>query len=71
MKDDTYIMVFGKFKGYTLKEILLHQPTYLLWLDNNTNIKLTEELKQRAINMTRRPAYNSPIDNIISHDIYN
>lgn len=39
-------MPFGKYKGYTLSEVIEVDPSYLEWCCNNLNVKVTEDVKE-------------------------
>lgn len=39
-------MPFGKYRGYTLSDIIEVDPDYLEWCCNNTKVKITEDVKE-------------------------
>jgi len=42
----TDVLDFGKFKGKTIEEVLEIQPTYLRWMEDETDLTdFTEEVK--------------------------
>lgn len=43
------IIPFGKYKGYSVGNLLQKDPNYLLWADNNRIIKLTLRTRQLAL----------------------
>lgn len=43
------VFTFGKYKGRTVKEILIEDPSYLLWADNNVEgFELGDYLRDKA-----------------------
>ena len=37
-------MTFGRYKGFTIKEILEDQPHYLTWLSENTDFDIDHKI---------------------------
>ena len=44
MDDD---MPFGKYKGHTIEDILIDDPDYMVWVAENTDLDLTNEVQER------------------------
>ena len=54
---DNNIMSFGKYKGKKLDEILTEDPSYIIWLDENKIIEVSEELLISALSNTMPPDF--------------
>lgn len=47
--DRGYVLSFGKFRGYSIDDIMDCQPQYLVWLHNNSNtFELSADLLDEA-----------------------
>lgn len=41
-------MTWSKYKGYSIEMILKEEPSFLVWLHNNTQFELGNELLEEA-----------------------
>ena len=51
IKNDTYVLEFGKYKGKSIKQVMEVNPQYLKWADDNIpSFNLSKKLYQETIN---------------------
>lgn len=48
IENESYVLTFGKHKGKTVEWVLAHEPSYLVWLDDNKYVELSQELYNTA-----------------------
>lgn len=51
-RDD--VITFGKHKGETLEDILSEEPSYIVWLSEETDNIIDEDLLSEAENLTEQ-----------------
>ena len=42
--DRNHVMTFGRYKGFSIGEIIENEPSYLEWLTKNTDFELDHKL---------------------------
>lgn len=52
MSKPKFLMPYGKYKGKQFKEILELDPSYILWLVENTDIDVPSEIVNEANELT-------------------
>lgn len=48
IKAKSDVLTFGKFRGMRIDTVLCISPSYLLWLQSNTDIKISQKILQEA-----------------------
>jgi hypothetical protein len=49
LDDDNFPLRFGKYQGRTPKELIETDPSYVVWLFDNTDVAISEELYDAAL----------------------
>lgn len=44
IRDKNWVMPFGKHKGTPLHELMVHDPGYIQWLQNNTSLDFHSDI---------------------------
>lgn len=44
IRDTSFVLPFGRWKGHTIADVMLDDPSYLLWLASNTAIDLHADI---------------------------
>ncbi len=44
------VLPFGKYRGQLVKDVLVHNASYIYWLINNTEIKFSKTVQEQALN---------------------
>jgi uncharacterized protein (DUF3820 family) len=57
IRDRNWVMPFGKHKGTPLHEIINHDPDYIEWLANNTDLDFHSDIMNDLIPPDYRPEY--------------
>lgn len=60
--DRRFILGFGRYKGYSVDDILDADPGYLVWLTENTDFELGYDLLDEAENGGRRGDWHPETD---------
>ncbi|MCR4322839.1 MAG: hypothetical protein NUV61_02015 [Candidatus Azambacteria bacterium] len=43
------IFTFGKYKGKTVRHVIEHEPSYILWLDEQKIVAFPQEILDNAL----------------------
>jgi hypothetical protein len=46
--DKNFVMPFGKYRGWSIEMLLESNAAYLVWLHNNTDFELCDDLLEEA-----------------------
>ena len=52
------VLTFGKYKGRFVHDICCIDPSYITWLENNTNFKLNDEERKHHEEFSNRGKQN-------------
>jgi hypothetical protein len=44
IRDTSFVLPFGRWKGHTIKDVLFEDPHYLTWLAENTDLDLHADI---------------------------
>ena len=53
IRDKTFILDFGKYRGWTLQKVFYNNPGYIVWLSEN-GMLIEDHLLERAKDATAR-----------------
>lgn len=62
-----FVMTFGKYKGQSLEQIAEHDGQYILWLNNESVLRIDREFLD-AVEMDERENDNELYDGCIPWD---
>lgn len=65
--DFSHVLTFGRYKSYTLADVVDNAPSYIIWLHNNTQHKVQQAVikaANKALHKSRQYAYSDDMQDI-------
>lgn len=62
------ILTFGKYQGQSVRWIIEHDPSYLIWVNDNTEWKVSQELLDAATDEEINQSFNDVMGHHLGHN---